>query len=149
MQAYSVMSDSLWPHGLRPTSLLCAWDYSYKNTGVIAISSSGRSPWSKDQTCISYVSCIGRWIPCHWATWGPLIKVEEGPLSSYMDISKSISTIKMKRSIWGSPQDSQPYMLKIDNLYFGRKFKWWIFPHNYFLLMGIWLEIGFSVRLST
>ena len=28
------MSDSLWPHGLSPTSLLCPWDSPAKNTGV-------------------------------------------------------------------------------------------------------------------
>ena len=30
----SVMSDSLWPHGLQPTRLLCPWGVSGKNTGV-------------------------------------------------------------------------------------------------------------------
>ena len=30
----SVMSDSLQPHGLWPTRLLCPWDYPSKNTGV-------------------------------------------------------------------------------------------------------------------
>ena len=29
-----VMSDSLWPHGLQPTRLLCAWNSSSKNTAV-------------------------------------------------------------------------------------------------------------------
>ena len=28
------MSDSLWPHGLEPTRLLCPWDSPGKNTGV-------------------------------------------------------------------------------------------------------------------
>ena len=28
------MSDSLWPHGLYPTKLLCPWDFPGKNTGV-------------------------------------------------------------------------------------------------------------------
>ena len=28
------MSDSLWPHGLSPTSLLCPWDSPGKDTGV-------------------------------------------------------------------------------------------------------------------
>ena len=31
---HSVVSDSLQPHGLGPTRLLCAWDFSGKNTGV-------------------------------------------------------------------------------------------------------------------
>ena len=30
---HSVMSDSLWPHKLSPTSLLCPWDFASKNTG--------------------------------------------------------------------------------------------------------------------
>ena len=30
----SVVSDSLWPLGLRPTRLLCPWDFPGKNTGV-------------------------------------------------------------------------------------------------------------------
>ena len=34
MLSHSVMSDSLQPHGLWPTSLLCPWDSPGKNTGV-------------------------------------------------------------------------------------------------------------------
>ena len=30
----SVMSNSLWPHGLQPTRLLCPWDFPDKNPGV-------------------------------------------------------------------------------------------------------------------
>ena len=30
----SVVSDSLWPHGLQPARLLCPWDSPGKNTGV-------------------------------------------------------------------------------------------------------------------
>ena len=30
----SVMSNSLWPHGLQPSKLLCQWDSSGKKTGV-------------------------------------------------------------------------------------------------------------------
>ena len=30
----SVVSDSLRPHGLQPTRLLCPWDFPGKNTGV-------------------------------------------------------------------------------------------------------------------
>ena len=32
--SHSVMSDSLWPHGLWPTTLLRSWDFSSKSTGV-------------------------------------------------------------------------------------------------------------------
>ena len=31
---HSVVSISLWPHGLQPTRLLCPWDSPGKNTGV-------------------------------------------------------------------------------------------------------------------
>ena len=30
----SVMSNSLWPHGLWPARILCPWDFPGKNTGV-------------------------------------------------------------------------------------------------------------------
>ena len=44
MRACSVVSDSLQPHGLQPTRLLCPWDSPGKKTGVGAISfSSGFS----------------------------------------------------------------------------------------------------------
>ena len=33
-QVASVMSDSVWPHGLQPTRLPCPWDSPGKNTGV-------------------------------------------------------------------------------------------------------------------
>ena len=32
--SHLVMSDSLLPHGLQPTRLLCPWDFPGKNTGV-------------------------------------------------------------------------------------------------------------------
>ena len=30
----SVVPDSLWPHGLQPSRLLCSWDFPGKDTGV-------------------------------------------------------------------------------------------------------------------
>ena len=35
------------------------------------ISSSRGSSWPSDRTWVSGVSCIGRWILYHWATWKP------------------------------------------------------------------------------
>ena len=32
--SHSVVSDSLWPHGLKPTRLLRPWDFPGKSTGV-------------------------------------------------------------------------------------------------------------------
>ena len=37
-------SDSLQPYGLGPTRLLCPWDSSGKNTGMVAMPSSGDFP---------------------------------------------------------------------------------------------------------
>ena len=34
MYSHSVMSNSLWPHGLEPTRFLCPLDFPGKNTGV-------------------------------------------------------------------------------------------------------------------
>ena len=111
VHACSVMSDSVWPHRRRPTSLPCPWDSPGNYTGVIlcwpllllppippsirvfsnesslfdpldyslagssvhgifrarilekiAISFSRESSQPKDQTHISCISCIGRWV---------------------------------------------------------------------------------------
>ena len=35
----------------------------------VAISSSRGSSWPRDWRCISFVSCVGRQILYHWATW--------------------------------------------------------------------------------
>ena len=34
MLSHSVVSDSVWPHGLQPARLLYPWDFPSKNTGV-------------------------------------------------------------------------------------------------------------------
>ena len=38
----------------------------------VAISSSRRSSRPRDRTCLSWASCIGRWILYQWATWEAL-----------------------------------------------------------------------------
>ena len=58
----------LWPHGQIPPGSSFHGILQVRILVWIAISSSRRSSWSRDQTCIS---CIGRWVPYHWATWGP------------------------------------------------------------------------------
>ena len=56
-------------HGQSPARFLCAWNFQGKNTGVGCISYSRQSSWLKNQTLVPYVSCIGRQILYHWATW--------------------------------------------------------------------------------
>ena len=57
----SVVSDSLRPHGLRPTGLLCPWNFPGKNTGVGCHVLLQGIFLTRDRT---HVSCIGRLIPC-------------------------------------------------------------------------------------
>ena len=66
----SVVSDSLWPHGLYPTRLLCPWDSPGKNTGVghHALLQGIFQP--RDWTQVSYVFCISRWVLCHYCRLG-------------------------------------------------------------------------------
>ena len=61
----SVMYDFLWSHALLPTRLLCPWDFPGVNTGVICHALFPSRP--KDQTCVSYVSCIDEWVLYHWS----------------------------------------------------------------------------------
>ena len=39
---------------------------------TVAMPSSGGSSRPRDQTCLSYVSCIGRWVLYHWRHLGSL-----------------------------------------------------------------------------
>ena len=59
----SVVSDSLRPHGLQPTRLLCPWDFPGKNTGV-------GCPFLFQGIFLTQGSnsYIGRWILYLWAT---------------------------------------------------------------------------------
>ena len=62
----SVLSNSLWPHELWPTRLLCPWDFSGKILEWVALSSSKASSWPRDWT---HMLCVGRWILYPWTTW--------------------------------------------------------------------------------
>ena len=44
----SVMTDSLWTHGLYPTRLLCPWNSPDMNSGVGSLSHFGRLIWRTD-----------------------------------------------------------------------------------------------------
>ena len=64
------MSSSLQLNGLKPTRLLCPWNFSGKILEWAAMPSSRVSSLPRDQTHVSYVSCIGRWILYHWHNLG-------------------------------------------------------------------------------
>ena len=68
------LSNSLWPHGLQPTRLLCPWNFPGKILERVAISYTRVSSQPRDRT---HVSCIGRWIfyqesPLRSPIWWPL-----------------------------------------------------------------------------
>ena len=68
--SHSVVSDSLPVHGIFQARIL----------GWIAISYSRGSSWPRDPTCVSCVSCIGRWILYHHATWEDPVNVDKAIL---------------------------------------------------------------------
>ena len=49
----SVVSDSLWPHGLQPTRLLHPWDSPGKNTGVGC-----QSHWMHINNCFIFIAML-------------------------------------------------------------------------------------------
>ena len=56
---------TLWPHGPKPTRLLCPWDSPGKNTGVVCHALlQGIFPTQRSNPCL-YVSCIVRWVLYH------------------------------------------------------------------------------------
>ena len=69
LHSCSVVSNSLWPHGLQPARLLCPWDFSGKSTGVgchFRLQGIFLPQGSNAYLC---VSCIGTQILYHWVTW--------------------------------------------------------------------------------
>jgi len=46
------MPNSLWPHRLQPTRLLCPWDFQERILEWVAISFFRDSSWLRDRTCV-------------------------------------------------------------------------------------------------
>ena len=68
----SVMSDSLRPMNYSPPGSSVHGTFQARILAWVAISFSRGSSWPRDRTRISCVSCIGRQIPYHHATWQAL-----------------------------------------------------------------------------
>ena len=58
-----VVSYSLQSYGLYSARFLSLWNFPGR---TLAISYSRRSSWFRDRTCITWGSCIGKWILYHW-----------------------------------------------------------------------------------
>ena len=69
----SVISDSLWPHGLQTSKFLCPWNFLGKNTEAGCHFLLQVSSCPRDWTWVSCVSCIGRQILYYCATWEAII----------------------------------------------------------------------------
>ena len=64
----SVVSSSLGPHGLQPGRFSVSEIFQARVLTWVAISYSRGSSRPRDQTCVSWISCVGRQIlyqPCH------------------------------------------------------------------------------------
>ena len=66
----SVVSDFVTPWPVTCQAPLSMGIHSPdKNTGVGCHLLFNISSWLRDWTCVSCISCIGRWILYHWVTW--------------------------------------------------------------------------------
>ena len=62
-------------HGLQSTRSLCPWDSPGKKLEWVAMPSFRGSSPPKDQTQVSYTSCIDTWVLYHWCHLGsPVMK---------------------------------------------------------------------------
>ena len=85
--SHSVVSDSVASWAVEPAKLLCPWDYPGKNTRLGYISSSRGSSPPRDW---AHVSCIGRWILQHWATWEDPMPLHHRALPTFLTFVKPI-----------------------------------------------------------
>ena len=83
--SWSVMSYSLQSDGLQPSRLLSPWNFPDKNTGEgCHFLLQGVFPTQRS-TLISWVSCIGRLVLSHCATWEALI-LEWSSINQLFDV---------------------------------------------------------------
>ena len=88
-ESCSVMSDSLRPHGLYPTRLLCPWNSPGQNTGVGSLSLlQGIFPTQGSNK----VSCIAGQFFTSWATRDQL-SYQESPIRSRVLVKSVVSPV--------------------------------------------------------
>ena len=66
---YSVLSKSLWPHGLYLPNSSHHGIYQARILDWVNISYSRGSSWTRDGSQVSHISCTGRQILYHCAAW--------------------------------------------------------------------------------
>ena len=87
--SHSVVSNSLRPHGLYPTRLLCPWNFSGKNTGVGCHSLLlGIFPTQELNPGLPHC----RWILCHLS--------HQGSLGSFQMLTLRVSIFQVQPRLW-------------------------------------------------
>ena len=94
------MSDSLWPHDCSPPGFSVLGISQARILGWVAISSSRGSSQSGDWT---HISCIGRKILYHWATW-----------KAHTDTWKRKLILGMGSHAYGSPEVPPSALCKLE-----------------------------------
>ena len=74
--SHSVVSDSLQPHGLLLTSLLCPWNLPGKNTGMDSHFLLQESFRPRDRIHISYLPTLADWFFTTSTTWKASLRLE-------------------------------------------------------------------------
>ena len=85
MLSHSAVSDFFATPWTVAHRLLCPWDFPGKILEWVAISYSWESSQPRDQTHVSRVSCIDRWIPYHCALW-EAVNVSSLPAASHYPV---------------------------------------------------------------
>ena len=65
----------------------------------VAISFSRESSWPRDQTQVSWISCFGRWIHYHWATWEASVSFCTGDRLAEIEFPSQLKILKKKKKI--------------------------------------------------
>ena len=89
----SVVSNLVQPHGLKPTRLLCSWNFPGKSIGVICRFLLQGIFSNRDWTLVSCISCIGRGV----------LSTTEPPESESSSVMSSSLRPHVLYSPWNSP----------------------------------------------
>ena len=79
----SVTSDFVTPWTVVSARLLCPWNFPGRILEWIAISSSRGSSQPREW---SHVSCVGKWVLYHWATWEAFDELQDCPKSQSLTV---------------------------------------------------------------
>ena len=120
------MSDSLWPHGLQHTRLLCLWDYPGKNSGVCCHSLL-QGIFPTQRLSLGLLHC--RQILCYMSHQGSHIL--PNPLKMSLLLFKTKGTFR-------------PTQLTLNMQQLSRRYDFWIHPLPFLHLCSVYfLNIPF------